>query len=100
MLLIRCPYCDEDRPELEFSNAGEAHLTRPDGSKEISDDELTDMLFMRTNPRGVYIERWRHTHGCGKFFNAVRQTYTDKFLKVYKSGVRRPTDAELRRLSK
>ncbi|PZN51904.1 MAG: sarcosine oxidase subunit delta, partial [Proteobacteria bacterium] len=24
MLLIRCPYCEEDRPELEFRNAGEA----------------------------------------------------------------------------
>ena len=29
MLLIHCPYCDEDRPELEFRNAGEAHIARP-----------------------------------------------------------------------
>ncbi|TIV95931.1 MAG: sarcosine oxidase subunit delta, partial [Mesorhizobium sp.] len=25
MLLIRCPYCEEERPELEFRNTGEAH---------------------------------------------------------------------------
>ncbi|TIS01342.1 MAG: sarcosine oxidase subunit delta, partial [Mesorhizobium sp.] len=29
MLLIRCPYCEEERPELEFRNAGEAHIARP-----------------------------------------------------------------------
>ena len=29
MLLIRCPYCEEERPELEFRNAGEAHVARP-----------------------------------------------------------------------
>ena len=29
MLLIHCPYCDEDRPELEFAYAGEAHIARP-----------------------------------------------------------------------
>ncbi len=28
MLLIKCPYCEEERPELEFRNAGEAHLVR------------------------------------------------------------------------
>ncbi len=28
MLLIRCPYCEEERPELEFRNAGEAHIAR------------------------------------------------------------------------
>ena len=28
MLLITCPYCGQ-RPELEFSYAGEAHIDRP-----------------------------------------------------------------------
>ena len=26
MLLIHCPYCDQDRPELEFAYAGEAGI--------------------------------------------------------------------------
>ena len=26
MLLIRCPYCQDDLPEAEFAYAGEAHI--------------------------------------------------------------------------
>ena len=29
MLLIHCPYCEQDLPELEFAYAGEAHIARP-----------------------------------------------------------------------
>ena len=29
MLLIRCPYCETERPEIEFRYAGEAHIARP-----------------------------------------------------------------------
>ncbi len=32
---------------------------------------------MRDNTKGVHAERWRHTHGCGRFFNALRDTTTD-----------------------
>ena len=42
--------------------------------------------FIRANPRGRHHERWRHTHGCGRFFNAVRDTVTDKFETTYKAG--------------
>jgi sarcosine oxidase subunit delta len=41
---------------------------------------------MRDNTKGVYAERWRHIHGCGRFFNAVRDTVSDKFLTFYKAG--------------
>jgi sarcosine oxidase subunit delta len=34
----------------------------------------------------VHAERWRHTHGCGRFFNALRDTTTDHFLATYKVG--------------
>ena len=30
------------------------------------------------------------THGCGRFFNAVRDTVSDKFLTTYKAGAPRP----------
>jgi hypothetical protein len=36
MLLIRCPYCEEERPELEFRHAGEAHIVRPANIADIS----------------------------------------------------------------
>ncbi len=40
---------------------------------------------MRANTKGVYAERWRHARGCGRFFNALRDTTTDHFLAVYKT---------------
>lgn len=87
MLLIRCPYCEMDRPEIEFRYGGEAHLARPDGTGE----DFTDFLYFRANPRGLHAERWRHASGCGRFFNAMRDTVSDRFLAVYKPGEPCPT---------
>ncbi len=90
MLLIKCPYCEEERPELEFRNAGEAHLVRANPIIEQSDDDFAGFLYFRQNPKGLQFERWRHIHGCGRFFNAVRDSVSDKFLTVYKAGEPRP----------
>jgi sarcosine oxidase subunit delta len=90
MLLIHCPYCDEERPELEFRNAGEAHIARPENIAEISDEEFEGFFFIRSNPKGLVYERWRHMHGCARFFNAVRDSVSDKFLMTYKAGEKRP----------
>ena len=100
MLLIHCPYCEEERPELEFANAGEAHIVRPKNMDKMSDEEFEDMFFIRENPKGLSFERWRHAHGCGRFFNAIRSTVSDKFLKVYKAGEKRPTKKEIAELQK
>ena len=100
MLLIHCPYCEDDRPELEFANAGEAHVLRPKDMSEMSDEDFEKMFFIRHNPKGVNLERWRHAHGCGRFFNVARHTVNDKFLKVYKAGEPRPTDEEIAELLK
>jgi sarcosine oxidase subunit delta len=88
MLLIRCPYCEEERPELEFRHAGEAHLARPSGT--ISDEDFEKLFFIRSNPKGLIFERWRHVHGCARFFNAARDTVTDKFVITYKAGEPKP----------
>ena len=88
MLLIRCPYCGMDRPELEFRYAGEAHLARTPGA--VDDDGWTEFLYARSNPKGLHFERWRHIHGCGRFFNAVRHTVTDKFVTTYPAGTPKP----------
>lgn len=95
MLLIHCPYCEATLPELEFVYAGEAHIARPADPSAYSDAQWRDFLFIRTNPRGPHFERWRHTHGCGRFFNAVRDTVTDKFLTTYKAGEPKPDLAAL-----
>ena len=85
MLLIDCPYCGP-RPELEFSHAGQAHIARPVNPAEVSAQDWTDFLYMRSNLKGVHAERWRHTHGCARYFNALRDTTTDHFLATYKVG--------------
>lgn len=92
MLLITCPYCQADLPELEFTYAGEAHIARPADPSKLTDDQWRDYLYIRSNPRGLHAERWRHQHGCGRFFNAVRDTVTDKFAVTYKFGEPRPTN--------
>lgn len=86
MLLINCPYCEEERPELEFRHAGEAHIARPTNMADISDDAFETFFFIRENPKGLVWERWRHVHGCARFFNAVRNTVTDRFVTTYKAG--------------
>jgi sarcosine oxidase, subunit delta len=86
MLLIHCPYCQETLPELEFAYAGEAHIVRPADPSALSDAEWERYLFIRANPRGRHHERWRHVHGCGRFFNAVRDTVSDKFEATYRAG--------------
>ncbi len=57
---------------------------------EQSDDDFAAFLYFRQNPKGLQFERWRHIHGCGRFFNAVRDSVSDKFLTVYKAGEPRP----------
>jgi sarcosine oxidase, subunit delta len=89
MLLIDCPYCGE-RPEPEFVYGGQAHIARPSQPAEVGAEEWAQFLYLRSNLRGVHAERWRHSHGCGRFFNALRDTTTDRFLSTYRVGERPP----------
>ena len=38
----------------------------------------------------MHAERWRHLNGCGRFFNALRDTTNDRFAATYKIGEERP----------
>lgn len=87
MLLIECPYCGP-RAEIEFAYGGEAHIVRP--APEVTEEEWAAFLYLRDNTKGVLAERWRHSHGCGRFFNALRDTRTDQFLGTYEMGTPRP----------
>jgi sarcosine oxidase subunit delta len=92
MLIIQCPYCGR-RPEIEFAYGGQAHIVRPPRPAELDDETWASFLYMRSNEKGVHAERWRHTHGCGRFFNALRDTTTDHFLATYRIGEPRPPAA-------
>ncbi len=89
MLIIDCPYCGP-RPELEFAHGGQAHVVRPADPAAASDDDWLQYLYLRDNTRGVFAERWRHARGCGRFFNALRDTTTDQFLATYRAGEQPP----------
>ncbi len=89
MLLIDCPWCGK-RHETEFHYGGEAHIVRPENPEELNDAEWADFLFMRTNTKGVFKERWSHSSGCRRWFNVVRDTVSHKILAVYKMGEQPP----------
>ncbi|HEY3732079.1 MAG TPA: sarcosine oxidase subunit delta [Steroidobacteraceae bacterium] len=89
MLLIPCPHCGE-RAEIEFSYGGQAHIERPACGPEVTEAQWAAFLYLRDNARGVHAERWRHTHGCGRYFNALRDTTSDRFIAIYAAGQPRP----------
>jgi len=85
MLLIPCPWCGK-RPENEFRHGGQAHVVRPENPDAVGDEDWAIFLFLRDNPKGRHVERWRHIHGCGRFFNCVRDTVSDHIDATYKPG--------------
>jgi len=85
MLHIPCPWCGK-RDVAEFRCGGEAHIVRPETPGRADDAAWADYLFMRRNPKGVHYERWRHTHGCRRWFHVVRDTASDRILAVYRIG--------------
>ena len=89
MLIIFCPYCGE-RPEIEFSYGGQAHIDRPLDPAALDDDAWAAFLYERTNAKGIHAERWRHVHGCARFFNTLRDTRDDRFLASYRTGETMP----------
>jgi sarcosine oxidase subunit delta len=85
MLVIPCPYCGP-RPELEFSYGGQAHVARPVATSNPSPADWNAFQYERANIKGLHAERWRHIHGCARFFNVIRDTTTDEIVRSYRSG--------------
>ena len=78
------------RPEIEFRYGGEAHIARPRDPAALDDAAWAEFLYMRSNPKGPHAERWRHIHGCGRFFNALRNTTNDVIIATYRVDEPRP----------
>lgn len=93
MLLIDCPWCGR-RDQSEFSYHGEAHIVRPPDPEALSDAQWGEFLFVRNNPKGMHYERWQHSHGCRRWFNAARHTHTDRFHATYPPGATQPRAPE------
>ncbi|KGJ72712.1 sarcosine oxidase subunit delta [Cryobacterium roopkundense] len=82
MQLIECPWCGP-REEVDFSYGGQAHVPYPENSLDLSDEQWAHYVFFRDNTKGAFRERWMHSAGCRRWFNAVRDTTTYRFLAVY-----------------
>lgn len=95
MIIIPCPWCGA-RDESEFTYGGEAHISRPTNPEACSDQEWADYLYTRSNTKGVHSERWYHASGCRRWFNASRETVSDKVLATYKIGAQKPSKAALK----
>jgi heterotetrameric sarcosine oxidase delta subunit len=87
MQLIPCPWCGP-REQAEFHYGGQAHVAYPAG--DVTDEQWARYLFFRDNPKGPFAERWSHSAGCRRWFNAVRDTSTHEFLAVYRVDEPKP----------
>ena len=89
MLQINCPWCGL-RAETEFTSGGEGGIVRPADTAALTDAQWGDYLFMRKNSKGLYHEQWRHSSGCGRWFNALRDTVSYRFGPTWKIGEQSP----------
>lgn len=88
MLILRCPYCGVDADETDLHAGGEAHLKR--FGPGATDADFEGYLFVRKNPKGIHLERWRHVYGCGKWFLAARSTVTLQVFGTYPAQTHEP----------
>lgn len=89
MLSIKCPVCGVHADETELSAGGEAHISR--ASVGSTDAEFEEYMFLRANVRGINLERWRHSFGCGKWFHVARNSTTNVVLGTYSAQTVAPT---------
>ncbi|HTJ70606.1 MAG TPA: sarcosine oxidase subunit delta [Actinospica sp.] len=92
MQLIECPWCGV-REEAEFHYGGQAHVPYPADPYALSDAEWAEYVFFRANPKGRFAERWVHSAGCRRWFNAVRDTATHRILATYRPDEPKPVTA-------
>jgi heterotetrameric sarcosine oxidase delta subunit len=80
MLLVPCPWCGP-RPEIEFRYGGQAGVAYPEDPGAVDDATWAEYVFMRDNPKGPFRERWVHSAGCRRWFEATRDTVTHEYVE-------------------
>jgi sarcosine oxidase, subunit delta len=90
VLLIRCPWCGP-RDEIEFRYGGQAHVAYPADPEALDDAAWAHYVFFRDNPKGPWAERWVHSAGCRRWFNAIRDTATYRIAATYRPDEERPS---------
>ncbi len=81
MLLIRCPSSARRTVRRSSSAMAARRTSRVPPIRRARRTRSGRSSFTSAhNPKGLHAERWRHIHGCGRYFNAVRHTVTDRIL--------------------
>lgn len=83
MMLIKCPHCGA-RNVTEFTYGGDANLARP--SSDAVDEQWTNYVYMRDNPRGLHDEVWQHSAGCRRWIAVRRDTLTHDVIATADPG--------------
>jgi sarcosine oxidase subunit delta len=97
VLVLTCPYCGVAADETELAPGGVAHVKR--AGPGTSDDDFETYRFLRDNPKGVHLERWRHAYGCGKWFLAARHTVTMEVFGTYIAQTTQPPEDIQKRIT-
>ena len=93
MQLIACPWCGP-REEVEFHYGGQAHVAYPEDPPRCPTRSGRTTSSSATTPRAAFAERWSHSRGCRRWFNAVRDTATHRFERVYRLDEPKPVTAD------
>ena len=81
-------------PVVRTPRRGRVPLRRPGARRLPAGSGRADRRGMGTvrvlpdNTQGLFAERWIHTAGCRRWFNAIRDTVTYRFQGVYRSTSR------------
>ena len=78
MLLISCPHCGP-RAQSEFIDERTLDALVP---LEAAPELAMQVLFERSNPRGIDDELWRHSHSCRQFMTLRRHRVTHEIIAV------------------
>jgi heterotetrameric sarcosine oxidase delta subunit len=82
MMHIPCPHCGP-RAQAEFVYERTVDSVV---SLDAAPEEAMKTLFMRTNPRGVDEEIWRHTYGCRAWMVLTRHRVTNEISAIRAVG--------------
>ena len=77
-LKVSCPQCGS-RPFTEFWISGEVEPVPPEPE---SIEENFERVWLRTNTRGVQLERWFHHAGCRRWITLERDIRNNKIVRL------------------
>ena len=78
---VACPFCGP-RDVGEFSFGGETHA-RPANPDQLSGTEWAHYFYDRHNIDGPQTEWWYHRQGCSQWFQAERDTLTNRVIRSW-----------------